>query len=108
MNSLKLLARKARKKWQQTRFSLDKKHFNFLSKKLKTVQKSFQNRKLKSQLERLDPTKSTPSGKSQRKSYDQSAVNLQSETLIIHGPKPILKKQRLSQIIFTKYSLLTK
>ena len=51
--------RKARKKWQQTRFPLDKKHFNFLSKKLKTVQKSFQNRKLKSQLERLDPTKST-------------------------------------------------
>ena len=51
--------RKAGKKWQQTRFPLDKKHFNFLSKNLKTVQKSFRNRKLKSQLERLDPTKST-------------------------------------------------
>ena len=34
----------------------------------------------------------TPSGKLQSMSYDQSAVNLQSETLIIHGPKPILKK----------------
>ena len=44
----------------------------------------------------------TPSGKSQRMSYDQSAVKLQSETLIIHGTKPILKKQRLLQIkVFT-------
>ena len=88
--------RKAREKWQQTMFPLDKKKFNFLTKKLKTVQKSFQNRKLKSQLERLDPTKSTDYSLwkvTKRKSYDQSAVNLQSETLIIHGPKPILKNR---------------
>ena len=50
---------KDRKKWQQTRFSLDKKHSNFLCNKLKKLQKSSQNRKLQSQLERLDTIKLT-------------------------------------------------
>ena len=51
--------RKARKKWQQIRFPLDIKHLNFLSQKLKKLQKQFENRKVQGQLERLDTTKST-------------------------------------------------
>ena len=43
--------RKARKKWQQ--------NLNFLSQKLKKLQKQFEHRKVQGQLERLDTTKST-------------------------------------------------
>ena len=45
---------------------INKKHFNFLSNKLKKLQKSYQNRKLQSQLERLDTTKSTDYAKLQK------------------------------------------
>ena len=52
---------RARKKWQQNRFPLDKKHLNFLSQKFQKLPKEFENRKVQGQLERLDTTKSTKS-----------------------------------------------
>ena len=46
ISDLTAAKRKAEKKWQQNRFPLDKKHLNFLSQKLKKLQKEFENRKV--------------------------------------------------------------
>ena len=77
------------KSWQQTRFSLDKNTLTFYPINCTRTENYKANSKDLIQPNRLIFL----FGKSQIMFWGQAAVNLQTETLITHGPKPTLKRQ---------------